>query len=345
MKRLSISALTAICVNLFPGSGSSLAEDTVTMPVVLKSVTSAFTAPARVRPISNLSLTAPTPGVVSGLRVGPGDVVRRGDVVARLSGPTVDSERTRINADARSAATRLSLLMRTADIEQQKYGENLSTRENLARVQADVAVARQQLATAQAAVKSYEAVTSIIASEPGVVAAVSASNGQFVPTGQALVSIVPSTGLRVVAALFGDEASAINVGMSGIFEADGLNKPIHVKVERLAWNPATPGQLDVWMTPGDGEKLSPGAAGTAKFGTALGRQIVAPSSSLVLDGGQWWVLVHDKSGNHRRHVLPGAAEQGWTVIRQGVNVGERVVVQDAYLLFHEDFAKRYQQAD
>ena len=65
----------------------------------------------------------------------------------------------------------------------------------------------------------------------------------------------------------------------------------------------------------------------------------------MLDGGQWWVLVHDKRGNQRRHVVPGVSDNGWTAIEQGLAQDERVVTQDAYLLFHQDFAKRYQQAD
>jgi RND family efflux transporter MFP subunit len=345
MKRLHLLALATILVTCIGGTNLAQAEDAVTMPVVLKQINSTLSAPARVQPVSNISLTAPTAGLVSGLHLGPGATVRRGEVVARLTGPMVTAERTRVNSELKSAEARLSAATQTASIEQQKFDEHLSTRDNVSRVQADLATARQQLAAARAAATSFDAISSITAPDQGIVTTVSASNGQFVPAGQALVSVAPLSGLHVVATLYGDDASVMSVGMAGSFEPDGAGKSINVKVEQLSWNPAVAGQLEVWLVQTNGEELMPGAIGTVTFGSTQDKHPAVPTSSLILDGGQWWVLVHDGGGNHRRHVAPGPAEGGWTVIRGGLNIGERVVTQDAYLLFHEDFARRYQQAD
>lgn len=345
MKHLLLPALAAICVTCIAAPDFARAEDVVTMPVVLKQIGSTFSAPASVQAVSNISLTAPTAGIVSGLHVGPGDALRRGDIVARLTGPTVTSERTRLNAELKSAQARLSAATQTAAVEQQKFDEHLSTRESLARAQADLVAAHQQVDSAKATADAYGAVSSIAVPDQGIVTAVSVSNGQFVTAGQALVSVAPLSGLQVVASLYGDDASAASAAMTGVFAQDGQAQPVKVKVARRSWNPAVPGQLQVWLATAEGVKLVPGTAGTVTFGSAQQKYPAVPSSSLILDSGRWWVLVHDQSGNHRRAVTPGASEGAWTVIRAGLAPGERVVAQNAYLLFHEDFAKRYQQAD
>lgn len=345
MKLLDLMTHGTICVVLLAATGFVQAEDAVTMPVVLKPISSTFSAPARAQPVSNITLTATIAGVVSGLHVVPGEPVRRGEVVARLTGPTATSERTRVNSELKSAEARLSAATQTASIEQQKFDEHLSTRDSVSRARADMVAAREQLAAAKAAATAYDAVSSIAVADEGTVAAVSVSNSQFVTAGQALVSVAPLSGLRVVATLYGDDASATKSGMTGVFVPDGLDEPVNVRIDRLSWNPSVAGQLEVWLVPAAGETLVSGTAGTVTFGRAQEKHPAVPSSSLILDGGQWWVLVRDAGGNHRRHVAPGPAEGGWTAIRGGLNVGERVVTQDAYLLFHEDFAKRYQQAD
>jgi hypothetical protein len=70
-----------------------------------------------------------------------------------------------------------------------------------------------------------------------------------------------------------------------------------------------------------------------------------PSAALVLDDGRWWVLVEGSQGPQRRAVEVGQSAGGWTLIEQGVTPGERVLVTDAYLVFHRAFSTHYQPPD
>ncbi|MEC5408023.1 efflux RND transporter periplasmic adaptor subunit [Paraburkholderia sp. MPAMCS5] len=331
-------------VSVLMVSQGAFAADVVTMPAVPKHITQTVSAPARVQAASNVALTASTAGTVEGLRVLPGDAVRRGQMLARLTGPAVIAERTRLNAEQKSADIRARTAIQAATIEQQKLDDQLSTRDAVLHAEAERDSARQQLLAAQAASKNYESLVSLSAPQSGTVTAVSAADGQLASAGQALVTIAPSNGLYVVASVYGNGATRVAPGMAGTFLPEGAAAPLRVVVERLSLSATVPGQQDVWLKPSDSQALRVGAVGTLTLARTTDR-LAVPASALVLDGGQWWVLVHDKAGEHRRKVVPGASDNGWTSIDQGLARDERVVTQDAYLLFHQDFAQRYQQAD
>ncbi|HEX7908393.1 MAG TPA: efflux RND transporter periplasmic adaptor subunit [Paraburkholderia sp.] len=326
-------------------SRNAFAQDVVTMPAVLKRVVVTVQAPARVQATSNTVLSASTAGIVSGLRVLPGETVRPGQPIAHLSGPTVSTETARLAADLKSAQIRVSAATQAAAIEQQKFDEQLSTRDAIARVHAELDTARQQLVATQTAARSYASMATISTSEPGVVTAVNAADGQFVSAGQALVSVASSRGLYVVANVYGSDAALVTPGMKGVFLREGTDAPVDIAVQRASWSVAAPGQLEVWLGAAPARNLVAGTVGTVTLTTSDDKRVAVPSAALILDGGKWWVLVHDKSGNQRRSVVPGQSAGGWTSIGQGLSQGERVVTQDAYLLFHQDFATRYQQAD
>ncbi|MPW18942.1 efflux RND transporter periplasmic adaptor subunit [Paraburkholderia sp. CNPSo 3157] len=336
--------VTLATVFALVASQCAFAQDVVTMPAVLKRITQTFSTPARVQAASNIVLTASTTGTVAGLHVLPGDAVRRGQVIARLTGSTVLAETTRLTSEQKSAQVRASSASHAAEIEQQKLGDQLSTRDAVLHAQADRDTARQQLSAAQAATRNYESLLAVTAPQFGTVTAVSAADGEIVSAGQTLVTLVPSNGLYVVASFYGSDAMRVATGMEGTFLPEGSLTPLRVVVQRIALSATMPGQTDVWLKTSDGHPLPAGGVGTLSL-SASAEKLAVPSSALVLDGGQWWVLVHDKRGEHRRQVVPGPSDNRWTTIQQGLISDERVVTQDTYLLFHKDFAKRYQQAD
>jgi RND family efflux transporter MFP subunit len=342
MNSARLFILTVVTIASSVAGHRAFAEDVVTMPAVQKRIVATVSAPAHVQAASNTVLSAPTAGIVSGLRVLPGEAVRSGQTIASLTGPTVSADGARLAADLKSAQIRVSAATQAAAIEQQKLDEQLSTRDAVVRVRAELDTARQQLS---AAARSYTSSILIGVPEPGVVTTVNAADGQYVSAGQALVTVAPSRGLHVVANLYGSDASLVTSAMKGVFLAEGADVPFDVVVQRALWSVTAPGQLEVWLNAASGHALVTGTVGTVSLTTSDEKRLAIPSSALVLDGGQWWVLVHDRSGNHRRRVVPGLSDGGWTSIVQGLSQDERVVVQDAYLLFHQDFATRYQQAD
>lgn len=156
----------------------AFAEDVVTMPEVQKRVVVTVYAPAYVNAAFNTVLSVPTAGIVSGLRVLPGETVRPGQTVAHLTGPTVSADSARFAADLKSAQIRVSEATQADAIEQEKLDEQLSTRDAVVRVRAELDTARQQLVVAQSAARSYASFTVIRVPEAGVVTEVNTANGQ-----------------------------------------------------------------------------------------------------------------------------------------------------------------------
>jgi len=348
MKPVRLLAVAAVFGSWCAASPPVFAEDVVTMPAVQKRIEVKIVAPAHVQAVSNALLTAPTAGIVAGLRVTPGETVRAGQAIAHLTGPTVQAGKARLAADLKTARIRLSAATRAAAIEQQKFDDQLSTRDAIIRARADMDAAREQWVAAQSAAGSYAGLTTITASEPGVVTAVSAADGQYVNAGQALAAVSSSRDLHVVAAFYGRDAALVAPGMKAVFHPEAGEPSVDVVVERASWSVPNPGQLEVWLSAvrgGSPGSLVSGAVGALTLSASDDRRLAIPTTALVLDGGEWWALVHDKTGNYRRHVVPGPASAGWTSIKAGLSAGERVVTQDAYLHFHQDFPARYQQPD
>ena len=323
----------------------AFAEDVVTMPATQRRIVAAILAPARVQAAANAVLTAPAAGMVSGLRVLPGEEVRSGQSVAHLGGPTVSGERARLAGEVTTAQVRVSTATQSAAIERQKFEEQLSTRDALARTNGELEMARQQLVTARTAARSYSGLVTIVSPQAGTVTAVTAADGQYVSAGQPLVTVAPSRGLYVVTNLYGGDAALVSVGQRGMFVSEWASSPVAVVVQRVTPSVSSTGQMDVWLSYPPGSRVVAGSVGSVSLTVSEDKRLAVPTSALVLDGGRWWVLLHDKVGNQRRSVIPGPANAGWTSIEKGLSPGERVVTQDAYLLFHQDFATHYQQAD
>lgn len=179
-----------------------------------------------------------------------------------------------------------------AAIEQQKLEEQLSTRDAVIRARAELDTARQQLAAAQAASRGYTSLTTISVPVAGMVAAVSAADGQYVNAGQTLTTIAPTAGLYVVADLFGSNASSVVPGMKGVFLPEGNNAIVQVVVQRVSRSLTAPGQVEVWLKAGPGYTLDPGRLATFLWscpmtGRWLSHQL--RSFSTPVNGGYWCV--------------------------------------------------------
>jgi cobalt-zinc-cadmium efflux system membrane fusion protein len=88
-----------------------------------------------------------------------------------------------------------------------------------------------------------------------------------------------------------------------------------------------------------------GEWGSVTVSGAVRRLIAVPTAALIIDQAQWWVLVHTAGGERRQRVVPGPTRGWMTYIEKGLEPGEQVVVQNAYLAFHRDIARHYTPPD
>lgn len=331
-------ALSAACAAVQADSGL--------VTVHGQTFTRRLTGYAQVLPVALSPLRATQPGQVTMLSAQPGDSVKAGQVLGRLSGPEVKARLAHDRAAVDAARTSVDAARHALEAQRHKRASQLSTREDVYRAQADVSQAKSQLQTAQATLKADRQNAELRAPAAGSVVSVQAGEGERVAAGQTVLTVQPAGALWLRAAYYGADAVAVQVGMQGRFmPADGTGLvPVTVaalipttdpdggRAVRLRATAANPG----WHA---------GQAGTVELQGGRYTAVTVPTRALILDRGHWWVLVRTDKGEQPRQVEPGPARGGRTVIRNGLHDGDQVVVDQAYARYHHDFSQHYQQPD
>ena len=310
-----------------------------------KVLSAQFSAYGQVEPTSIVNVNLVDSGTVSDLHVLPGSIVSAGQVLARLSGPQMHSLLTQRETALQSAQARLDAATNALAAARSELATHLTTRQTVDTAASELAAARAGVQTAQAQLAETRDLGVIKAPIAGTVVAVQAADGEQAHAGQALLTIQPRGPLWVRAKYYGDDAPALRIGMTGRFAPAGSGAPIAVKVATIAPALGADGGLQVGLIATSDTHWISGQWGTVTLDGPSIPFVMVPTASLILDRGQWWVLVHTPKGDQPRHVVPGPA-RGWqTGIVSGLQPGEQVVAQDAFLEYHRGIAQTYQPPD
>ena len=308
--------------------------------------TSRVEAYARVEPVAILRLKAALTGVVSGLKVLPGETVRAGSIIARLEGPEIENLladlRSAVNgAEAAETAARKSLA-----IERRKEAEQLSTRKQVYLAEANLAEKRALLENARSRLQAARNETILKSPVTASILTINLAEGELVRKGQTILTMQPSGVLWLNGLVYGSEAASVHVGMKGVFSSVYGSTAIPVMVRTIIGAVQPDGALSIGMV-----AMVPapvwrnGETGTVRLEGPKRTLTAVPTRALILDRGRWWVLVHTSRGNRRQEVIPGPSRGDSTLIEHGLKPGIEVVVENAYLEFHREFSKHYQPPD
>lgn len=346
-RRLGTFACAAIvvlfAVATFAGGQASDA-DAVTAQV--QAVTPHLVAYGQVEPISTVQITAAETGVVGGLRVIPGEHVRAGQELARLGGPAMGTLLMQDESNVRSAESQFEAAQKTLAIERGQLPLHLATRQSVHQAESSEAQAQTALDNARSKLSAARQMATLTAPSGGIVLTINSANGQLVSAGQAVVTLQPEGGLWLRADYYGAALHSIRVGMTGRFKPSGGGAEIAV---RVCSSPAM-------LTAGGGESAGlclaqqhtgwlSGESGTVMLDLPQQKLVAVPTRALVLNQGKWWVMVHTDKGDRPQQVVPGPA-RGWnTFLESGLAPGTRVIVNNAYLLFHANLAEQFQIPD
>lgn len=285
-------------------------------------------------------------GRIEGLRIQVGDSVHQGDVIARLTGPSVNARlqaaRLTVKQDQAELVSAKSVLTLTA----QKRRQKLATQEQLLNARTALLKARTQLAIGRSQQQSLQAETQLLAPTDGQVAAVTAANGDYISAGESLLKLLPSKGLWLEARAYGRDGQQVTVGQTGQFLPEEGGQALAVTVATRVPDTESPGSWLLFLVPkGPSTDWFAGQAGTVTL-TGGARQLPAvPSAGLIMDQGQWWVMLKTRQGAKPVQVDPAASQNGWTWLLHGVQAGQEVMVQGAYQAYHQDFSKQYANPD
>jgi cobalt-zinc-cadmium efflux system membrane fusion protein len=347
-RKLAASACFAssLAFCLSTGLATGQTSDAGVVAAQLHTVTPHLVAYAQVEPITVVPVEAAETGVISGLNVVPGTHVRAGQEIAQLSGPTLQTQLMESEAGVRSARSQLRAAQKLLAIERQQLPSHLTTRQAVEQAESAQAQAQAALNNAQSRLGFVRQMMAITAPAGGVVLALTSANGQLVNAGQPVLTLQPDGRLWLRAGYYGRQLSSLRTGMTGRFTPSDGSAPIRVRVCSIPGVIAAGGgeSIALCSTQANAAWMS-GEAGKVTLELPQKMLVAVPTRALILNQGKWWVMVRTAKGDRPQQVAPGPAE-GWnTLIESGLAPGARVIVTNAYLLFHASIAEQFQIPD
>lgn len=335
----------SLSAGLLLAAGLAHADANV-ITVQSQTITRHFEAYAQVEPAVVLPVRAAQAGVLRQLEILAGDRVRAGQKLAVLGGPEIAALLAQDRSSVQSARTNLAGAKEALTIQRKQLMSHLGTRETVLQAKDALAEAHARLVTAQAQLHALQKSLRVAAPANGIVLAVNVANGERIGAGQTILTVQPAGALWLKAPYYGTDAAAIHIGMSGRFVSANGARTIPVKVSAVFGALAPDGSQSVGLvatTPSPG--WLNGEFGTVTLSGPTRSLVAVPTRALILDRGQWWVLVRTNKGYKPQTVVPGPT-RGWqTFIERGLKPGAEVLVENAYLEFHRGISRHYQPSD
>ena len=344
----SLGAAALCLFGLVPPASATGASATAYIAAQARMVVRALHAYGQVEPIAVVPLRAVDPGTVQGLRVVPGSAVHAGQILARLGGSRAWARMVARQQALRGAEAQVHAAVDVLRIARRQLAAGLSTEQRVDAARRALAIARAAAITARARLREARNARVVRAPAAGTVLAVQAADGEPIARGAKLLTLQPAGRLWVRAQFYGADAARLRIGMQGRFQPSADARAVAVKVVAIAPAIARDGGVRIglvavaptrpaWWVNGQWGGLTVDASARA--------MVLVPTRALILDRGQWWVLVHGPTGDTRQRVVPGPTVGWQTAIASGLRAGQQVVVTDAYLDYHRGIAGDYTPPD
>jgi biotin carboxyl carrier protein len=315
--------------------------DPVTQPARAVSFRPEIRAWAQVESVAPLELRMPVAARVVGVDAVPGQVVAAGTPLVRLAGPQLTGQRDSARARVDAARSELAASERSAASVARNFPA-LADRRALEIAQASVAAAKGRLVEAEAARRALAQQARIASPVAAVVSTVNAAPGTDLPAGAALLTLQPQGRLWLRAELFGPRPAA--GGEARFVPAEGPAIPVRLAGE-LPARAANGARVMNFASVGTQAQWQAGDAGEVVITGETQHAVAVPAAALILDAGHWYVLADAQGKLTARPVTPGPARGADVLVQGGIEPGTAVVVRQAYLLYHRDFATRYTPPD
>lgn len=234
-------------------------------------------------------------GDVTALFVDIGQVVKKGDLLARIEANAIRDQAQSAESAVRSAESDLAVAKRQLERTQRLVEAGAVAARDLEVAQANAASAQARLDNAramQAGAQKQLSGTTARSPMDGVVSRREVNAGDVVAPGAPLFTIIDPSSMRFEAAIPSQQIGAVQVGMPVFFEVRGYPNTFEGKLERIApaADPAT-GQIPVLVSiPNVEGKLIAGLFAEGRVAIESRDALVVPDSAVEQAGGSATVL-------------------------------------------------------
>lgn len=275
--------------------------------------------PATVEARELTTLATGRPGRIESLGADAGDTVKRGRTLVRINAGSAYAELKQAEAGLASAKA-------TFERTQQLRERKLASDANYEQARATLAQAEASLEAARAGVA--DAV--IRAPHSGTIATRYVSVGEYASSGQALMDLVDIAKVKVMVRVPERDIDSISVGSEVAFQVDALGEDEFsgaiARVGVLADPAARTFEVEL-LAPNPGARLKPGMLARVRLPRrALDDVPVIRRDAVVEDLDGPTVFVAAEGIASRRKVVLGPVSGDWVAVREGLEVGESLVV-------------------
>lgn len=300
-------------------------------PVSASPLVTSFGATGNVAAWQSVSVSAEVSGLaVREVLVAEGDLVKKGDVLARLATDQLQAEIDQQIATNQGRAASVETAKLANDRGARLLANNAMSQEDVETRRTTLATALSSLAEGQAALKSLQvqlAQGTIVAPVDGRIAAAAPTLGAVVSAGTELFKINQDDRLEVQAKVPEQYLSLIKPGQ-GVSVTEATAKTISGEVRAVAEQVDQTTRLGtVYVSLPAGSGLRAGMSAGASFELPGDPVLTVPEASLAWRDNAAGVFVIEANGIATFHkVTTGVHQDGRVVIADGLEAGQKVAI-------------------
>ncbi|MCA9691958.1 MAG: efflux RND transporter periplasmic adaptor subunit, partial [Myxococcales bacterium] len=317
----------------------------VTAPVERRSLAPTVRLPGEIvaNPNHEASVAARVDGVIDSIQVRPGDAVQRGEVLARVRAPNLQSLRAAeaaLRAKAASARANADRLAALVDKRMASQQEALAASAEADALEAEGRAARERLRALGVRRGDARAVTfDVRAPMSGVVALRGVTAGAPVTSETVVATIVSIEDVWFVAHVFERDVARVAPGSAATVRLNAYPDDAFAGVVEYVSHQVDPGartlSARVPLQNPDG-RLRLGLYGTAHVVAAGDRgapALAVPTGAITRMLGKPVAFVRHPDGHFEVHELVlGDADNQYTEVVHGLHAGEHVVIEGAFTI-------------
>lgn len=283
-------------------------------------------------------IAAEIDGTIEELRVDEGDSVEEDEVLAVLDKSEYDIEFRRADAEQRRIRVLIEQQERGVEREEQLNEDGHSSALALENVQSELAVLREELAAARSDYESAErdlAKTTVEAPYDGRIAARTVSTGDYVSAGATLFEMTTDQLVQIRIPMPEVRASRLTEGLTvRLFSADAPETVITAEVEQVSPEVDAESRSISAITEVEDAPANwlSGASINAEVVLEERESIVIAPASIARRPSGTVAYVLDGDIAREREIEIGKRTSDWVEVLNGIEAGERVVVDGAGFL-------------
>lgn len=312
-------------------------------PVATQAIAERLDLSAKVQadPARMFRIFPPASGRVLGIRVKPGDTVRRGEILATIDSAdaaTAQSDMTKAQIEAeraQRAADREKVLFDHGAVAEKDYIDAKAAADS---AQAELARAKEHLSVLGIKAGAASDGIPLVAPGRGVVLSVGAAPGEYsksLDNADPLMTIADLSSVWIVGDVFEKDIAKVQPGTRVTITVDAFpDRQWTGRIDSVsgALDPVTRTLKVRVALPNPGEKLKPEMFAAIHVDVGSHPAIVAPASAIIHEGQDTTVFVESNGKPEQVKVTTGQAVDGRVEITSGVRPGQRIAVNGAELM-------------